>query len=541
MVNHYVVLGLAPGCNRAQLRARYLELAAKYHPDKNVHQTEAIKVEYVTKFREVQTAYEALIVIIERGGQNPNQKSQQQWTHPAQTAPQQAQWQPGTHPYANPRGGGWGYAYPNYYTGANGPWGAGAPYNQGWNQGYYYNGYSYGYGNAAPGSQHPPPQPQQPPQHTTPHPPPQPPPGAPRGPSNHHPFHADPKVNPFWNEKGYDQAQPGPNSNASNSANAAPGGPTKPAANVSSGHKRNATTDKSGEKKKKAKQAKQPLPTKPTAKQDQSKTNNPKAKPDNFQNYHTNPSTTNDSSDAATPDPAPSPALSPEPPLSPYEFTGTCKVHITKQETTFDGSPVFYSSSDPPKFETAVRFSGAPSFLCPVVFHKSAIFCMGNPMFAGAETIFNGPVTFGVAAQTPGCTPHFKGNVVFRSRVDIGTDSRAKTSVIVFDQDVEFYQKAVFKLQGVVFKGRATFHTDVTFGCDVTFDGCPVFNDDSTFTRFTVFKYRPHIYKIKNRRYKDNGGNVFDGEVWTDGTFLLNFAETPFFENNSEYKEEGEI
>lgn len=56
----YSVLGVRPGASSEEIKKAYRELANKYHPDKVDHLGEEFKALAAKRFKEIQSAYEAL-------------------------------------------------------------------------------------------------------------------------------------------------------------------------------------------------------------------------------------------------------------------------------------------------------------------------------------------------------------------------------------------------------------------------------------------------------------------------------------------------
>jgi len=59
-VDPYTVLGVRPGASSEEIKKAYRELANKYHPDKVDHLGEEFKALAAKRFKEIQSAYEAL-------------------------------------------------------------------------------------------------------------------------------------------------------------------------------------------------------------------------------------------------------------------------------------------------------------------------------------------------------------------------------------------------------------------------------------------------------------------------------------------------
>ncbi len=57
----YTVLGVRPGASSEEIKKAYRELANKYHPDKVDHLGEEFKALAAKRFKQIQSAYEALI------------------------------------------------------------------------------------------------------------------------------------------------------------------------------------------------------------------------------------------------------------------------------------------------------------------------------------------------------------------------------------------------------------------------------------------------------------------------------------------------
>src|SRR4051794_10320590 len=62
----YDVLGVSPTSTQKEIKAKYLELAKKYHPDAVVSKTEAERELVTKKFQEIQSAYQVLSKDIDR-------------------------------------------------------------------------------------------------------------------------------------------------------------------------------------------------------------------------------------------------------------------------------------------------------------------------------------------------------------------------------------------------------------------------------------------------------------------------------------------
>jgi uncharacterized membrane protein YkvA (DUF1232 family) len=59
--NPYMVLGIAPGASREEIKSAYRRLAAKYHPDKVQHLGQEFQKLAEERFRNIQQAYDELI------------------------------------------------------------------------------------------------------------------------------------------------------------------------------------------------------------------------------------------------------------------------------------------------------------------------------------------------------------------------------------------------------------------------------------------------------------------------------------------------
>ena len=60
--DHYTVLKVDRGASQKEIREAYLELANQYHPDKVMHLGDEFRALAENRFKEIQSAYEALKV-----------------------------------------------------------------------------------------------------------------------------------------------------------------------------------------------------------------------------------------------------------------------------------------------------------------------------------------------------------------------------------------------------------------------------------------------------------------------------------------------